>query len=689
MRVTTALPLLVLAVAGVLGGALWGLRHERLQFYEDFTATQQALARQLASDLSNELRDIDEDVRLVSQLVEREPASPAATAASRNTVTSSTFDALAAVVRHYRAIVLVGRGQGEVSAVDPTESPESARRLLAWAREAAAHARTRGGPVLEGLREDAVARQFYVYALPSRSGEVVAVVSEARLFLQPMLRPRNGQVTYVLIDPSRALWTGCSELGSCRALAPEEWRRQPELASLMSQLEAPSGTSWRPDALSAAVGLAARPAVAAWEAFPGPAGGRWSIAVLASTAVLDARERSLVRRLLLTSGALALALGAIGAFMIRHQRRSAVLAERLRNAQQLAHLREKSDRIMENVPAGLAGVTRDGRLVLANAFLSERAGAVAVGAPMESALRDADPGAARKLRAAIEEALRLQRARFLKHDDLLLFGAKPGHFDVRIIPLKQPADDVSALVLFEDLSERRSLEEQLVRAEKLATVGVLTAGLAHEIGTPLGIIRGRAEVLLGKVRDPGLARDLESVIRQIDHIGSTIRQLLDFSRAQPVDVRPVDAEEAMAEALRLLEWRFRQKAVAVQVEAGPSLPRIAADPDQLQQVLVNLLINALDACAQGGRISVRLALADDGASLRMDISDDGCGIPADELNAVFDPFFTTKKRGEGTGLGLPVAASIVRNHSGEIALASDPQAGTTATVVWPAAREAA
>jgi two-component system sensor histidine kinase HydH len=189
------------------------------------------------------------------------------------------------------------------------------------------------------------------------------------------------------------------------------------------------------------------------------------------------------------------------------------------------------------------------------------------------------------------------------------------------------------------------------------------------------------------VKDPAVASDLESVIRQIDQIGSTIRQVLDFARTQPVELRAVNPQEALESALTILEWRLRQKELFVRVDCPPNVPPIAADPDQLQQVLVNLIINACDACARKGAIRLGAHAADGKETVHIEISDDGCGIAQEDLNAVFDPFFTTKKRGEGTGLGLPVASSIVRNHHGEISLVSRQGEGTTVTIHWPVATE--
>ena len=235
----------------------------------------------------------------------------------------------------------------------------------------------------------------------------------------------------------------------------------------------------------------------------------------------------------------------------------------------------------------------------------------------------------------------------------------------------------------------QALELQLIRAEKLATTGILAAGIAHEVGTPLGIIRARAEIFLQEFATSHGRPGLEAIITQIDRIASTIRQVLDFSRAQSVEVQAVDGPAAVHSTLELIEHRLRQQQVDVQVDLPADLPHIAADPNQLQQVLINLVLNACDACDKGGTIWITARRSDDLTRIRWEVSDNGSGIPAENLLAVFDPFFTTKKRGEGTGLGLPVAASIVRNHGGEIALSSTVGKGTTVTVSWPIAEEQA
>jgi two-component system sensor histidine kinase HydH len=211
------------------------------------------------------------------------------------------------------------------------------------------------------------------------------------------------------------------------------------------------------------------------------------------------------------------------------------------------------------------------------------------------------------------------------------------------------------------------------------------------VGTPLGIISGRAEQLLARVPPDEAAepmkKGLTSILAQVDKVSTTIRQLLDFARVRPIEAVAVAHAQLVGSASALLEHRFRQAQVALAVEVPASLPPVWGDGGQLEQVLVNLLMNAVDACASGGRVTVSAAARD--GRVVLDVADDGCGIAAEHLPLVLDPFFTTKKRGQGTGLGLTIAADIVKNHRGTLDLESAPGVGTRARVTLPTAKEAA
>ena len=232
------------------------------------------------------------------------------------------------------------------------------------------------------------------------------------------------------------------------------------------------------------------------------------------------------------------------------------------------------------------------------------------------------------------------------------------------------------------LAELRALEGQLVRAEKLATVGVLAAGIAHEVGTPLGVVRGRAELARGKLGpDHPQAHSLDVVIEETDRVSRTIRELLDFARPQATCTGAVSIEAALHSVGSLLEVEGQRRKRKLVFDPMPQA-LLDADEHQLHQVLVNLVLNGFDACADGGTVRVAARLDGQGRCL-LEVSDDGAGIPPEDLPRIFDPFWTTKKRGQGTGLGLAVVEKVTRSHGGSIDVASAVGSGTRFTLSWP------
>jgi signal transduction histidine kinase len=546
--------LLVLAVAVVLVFAARSLDKERKRLLLDFSDAQQALAQDLATTVEDKLLDTEEDARVLGTLVHAaHEASPLGGEPSARSL-GAAFSATVTVVRHYKSLALFSReGALKVSAVDPAEPAALGEAFLRVSRTALETDRT--GPTLTGPFEPAPGRYVYLYAFAVDHDVVVITIDAPRLVQSALRATPNARG--VVIDPGGAAWAPCAPAAACGPRTVEG-RDAP-----FAREAAPTGALWLDTAETKARGLPGTTAVATW-ATAGPLRlGQWRVLLVASASALDARERALIRQLGLTVAGLLAAIGIVGALIVRQQRYSAALSERLKNAETL-----------------------------------------------------------------------------------------------------------------------RSLEGQLIRAEKLATTGVLAAGIAHEVGTPLGIIRARAELLHEDLASPARPA-LDAIIQQIDRISGTIRQVLDFSREQAVQVSPVDAAETLRAVIALLDHRFTQDKLRVTTAVEPHLPPIAADANQLQQVLVNLLMNACDACSRGGSIHVAVAPSEDGAFIEWTVRDDGGGIAQEHLLAVFDPFFTTKKRGEGTGLGLPVAAGIVRNHGGDIALTSTSGQGTTITIRWP------
>jgi len=228
------------------------------------------------------------------------------------------------------------------------------------------------------------------------------------------------------------------------------------------------------------------------------------------------------------------------------------------------------------------------------------------------------------------------------------------------------------------------LERGIRQAETLAVAGKLASGLAHEVGTPLNIVSGRAEFLLQALPpDDARREDLEVIVAQIDRISGIIRSLLDMVRPRKPEIQPTALDSVLERLLPLLRHTARRRAVMLAASVPADLPPMLADPNQLQQVLINLLINALEATPAGGRVSVGASPADGNgrAGVAISVTDTGPGIPPDLLPRVFEPFFTTKPPGQGTGLGLAICRDIVRAHGGEIRVESRAGAGCT-FVVW-------
>ncbi|HTY76667.1 MAG TPA: ATP-binding protein [Candidatus Bathyarchaeia archaeon] len=228
------------------------------------------------------------------------------------------------------------------------------------------------------------------------------------------------------------------------------------------------------------------------------------------------------------------------------------------------------------------------------------------------------------------------------------------------------------------------LEQQLRRAETLAVAGKLASGIAHEVGTPLNIISGRAEMVLRSLppEHPG-RQDLERIIHQIDRVSNIVRSLLDTVRLGKLEIQRVSVETLIGRMLPLLEHVVRKRSISMATSIPADLPNVAGDPGRLQQVFINLLMNAVEATPTDGQITiVAAAAANDGrAGVAVEVTDTGAGIPREALAQVFEPFYTTKPVGEGTGLGLAISRDIIRDHGGSIVARSHPGRGST-FVVW-------
>ncbi len=237
----------------------------------------------------------------------------------------------------------------------------------------------------------------------------------------------------------------------------------------------------------------------------------------------------------------------------------------------------------------------------------------------------------------------------------------------------------------DDIERLRALNEHLVRAEKLAAAGALAAGVAHEVNNPLASISSLIQILQSRPLTAENEAETREMLRlastQIARISQVLRDMMDFARQRPPARAPIDIARIVESGIRLASFDKAFKQLRVRVDFDADAPRVSADADQLQQVFLNLLLNARDAMPDGGDLRVRTFSDRDSGEVVVEVSDTGHGISADALPHVFDPFFSTKRA--GTGLGLAVCYGIVTAHGGRITIESNEGRGTTARVALP------
>ncbi|MFY9681598.1 MAG: ATP-binding protein, partial [Candidatus Sulfotelmatobacter sp.] len=264
--------------------------------------------------------------------------------------------------------------------------------------------------------------------------------------------------------------------------------------------------------------------------------------------------------------------------------------------------------------------------------------------------------------------------------------------NVAIAPLVTRAFQViGRLVIMDDITERIDLETQLSQADKLSSIGLLAAGVAHEVNTPLAVISSYTQMLSKQLQgDTQKAGLLEKITRQTFRASEIVNNLLNFSRTSGSEIGDVDVNKVIADTLALLEHQFKVARVEVHNTPEPKLPAIQGNAGRLQQVFLNLFLNAKDAMPGGGKLRVATL---NGESVSVCVSDTGTGIAPEHIQRIYDPFFTTKtapREGQprGTGLGLSVTYGIIQEHAGKIRVESHPGQGTTFTLDFPLSRKA-
>ncbi len=679
------LALLLCAVGGVLAGAQWLVQEDRARLIEQFERERSRQVDEAVRSISNELDRIGEDLRFAAELV--------SDGTSGDHVRE--LKALLQVVTPYKAVAVFDPvGRRELYIAEPGPAPDyTEAEATGPLRHTALRALDREPGELEtspAFSENGWLRVFAT-RLPTAPGEPrrsLAVLVDLEPYFSALRLITTDTTSHLLVLGAYGRPTPATEPRLAKAVEGLDAGtvNLPRFSALVRQMRAgQAGTARLPVEESEAMGLGSEAVVMVTSVVRPQGGAPWTVATLSSLSQLRSVERAVVARLMFATAVVVVLLAAFGAWVLIASRRAVALKESRRHAARLLHLHEKSQKILDHIPTGVLALGEDGRISALNAPLRERLGEGAVGKTVAEALPTAPAQVMERVLELVEQACAQGRPRFLAGVELELFG-EAGRYNLHAVPMEHPDADVRALLVIEDLSGLKALESQLLRAEKLATVGVLAAGIAHEIGTPLGVVRGRAEYLGGKLgADSPHAGGLKVMIEQIDRVSRTIRQLLDFARLQPPHARGVPANAALRSLDELLRLEAERRKMTLTVHAPDALPALAADPDQLQQVLVNLVMNALDACQAGATVKVSAEPDAGGRRVVLRVKDDGCGIPEERQNQIFDPFFTTKKRGQGTGLGLTIVQQIARNHGAELELSSRPGEGTEFTLYWPVA----
>jgi two-component system, NtrC family, sensor kinase len=346
-------------------------------------------------------------------------------------------------------------------------------------------------------------------------------------------------------------------------------------------------------------------------------------------------------------------------------------------------LRDFSQNIIESINAGVLACNLEGTVEAWNTALERMYGisrSEALGRTLEAIF----PAELRVELSRVSDphhTLNLYKFRLRNAEDRTLI------VNLSVVPLIGKEDQViGRLLIFTDLTERVNLEDQLMQAEKLSSIGLLAAGVAHEVNTPLAVITSNAQMLMRQMDpDDPRTRILDKIITQAFRASEIANNLLKFSRVSSGEHTDLDVNRVISESLSLVEPMLKAARITVNAQLKESLPPVFGNAGKLQQVFMNLIMNARDAMPRGGELTIATEV--ENSTVHVEVSDNGDGIPADHLNKIFDPFFTTKGSSKGTGLGLAVTYGIIREHSGSIQVDSLVGRGTTFRLEFPAVRK--
>ncbi|MHB8610685.1 MAG: ATP-binding protein [Candidatus Acidiferrales bacterium] len=351
-------------------------------------------------------------------------------------------------------------------------------------------------------------------------------------------------------------------------------------------------------------------------------------------------------------------------------------------ALEIARLKDFSENIVESLNVGVLAVDLEGIVESWNTRMEQLFGVArqeAVGRQLRSLLPE-ELAAEIAARGDEEQITGIYKQR-LHHQGKALT------LNVSITPLvSKSAERIGRLLLFDDVTQRERMAEQLSQTEKLTSLGLLAAGVAHEVNTPLAVISNYIQMLAKQMPDGDPRHSIiEKIVKQTFRASEIVNNLLNFSRTGSAEVADIDVNRVVEETLSLVSHPLKASQIQVVKHLGETLPAVRGSANKLQQVFLNLFLNARDAMPGGGLLEVRTGAHN--GSVEIEVVDTGAGIPREHIHRIFDPFFTTKANGRGTGLGLSVSYGIIKEHSGKIDVRSTPGKGTSFHVEFPAVRK--
>ncbi|MDI6901478.1 MAG: ATP-binding protein [Anaerosomatales bacterium] len=350
---------------------------------------------------------------------------------------------------------------------------------------------------------------------------------------------------------------------------------------------------------------------------------------------------------------------------------------------QLVNIQDYTQSILRSITSGVITVGPDGSVATANPAAERMIGIREVDMVPRRirTLFGDDDGLDDDVRKVLEGRL----PRMLREMKLVTHNGRTLHAQVVTSRMRDIDGRIlGAVVTLEDVSEVKALTDQLIRADRLAAMGELTAGVAHEVRNPLGIIRASVQLVEESDCQPARVREATHVIKhEIDRLDKVIKALLDFGRPSSPALSPVMITDVLDDVILFTRRFAGQSNVAIVQEPHDEVPLVMADADQMKQVFVNLISNAVQAMEEGGG-TITVTTVHEGAFVSVRVADTGPGMPPDQLSKVFDPFYST--RDEGTGLGLTMVHRIIDEHGGRIEVRSTEGSGTTFTVALPVAQ---